>query len=139
MGDYIKCFTISVYWVGFKVGYHPVIKDARAEGKSGYTWSKLFSFAFDTIMAYSNKPLRLTLKLGFYIVVFSIILVLYYLLRYIFGGIGVSGFTTLIISLWFIAGILISLIGVLGIYLGRVFDKVKNRPIYIVRDKLNFD
>lgn len=139
MGDYIKCFTISVYWVGFKIGYHPVIKDARAEGKSGYTWSKLFSFAFDTIMAYSNKPLRLALKLGFYIVVFSIILVLYYLLRYIFGGIGVSGFTTLIVSLWLIGGILISLIGVLGIYLGRVFDKVKNRPIYIVKDKLNFD
>ena len=47
MGDYIKCFPVEVRWVGFKIGYHPVIKDARAEGTSGYTWAKLISFAFD--------------------------------------------------------------------------------------------
>lgn len=137
MGDYIKCFPIEVRWVGFRIGYHPVVKDARAEGTSGYTWGKLISFAFNNIIAFSNKPLKIALRLGFYIVAISILLVLYYLLRYFVGGIGVSGFTTLIISFWFIAGILISLIGILGIYLGRVFDKVKDRPTYIIRDTIN--
>jgi dolichol-phosphate mannosyltransferase len=137
MGDYIKCFPIEVRWVGFKIGYHPVEKDARAEGTSGYNWAKLFSLAFDNIIAFSNKPLRMALKLGFYIVIVSIFLAVYYLIRYLAGGIGVSGFTTLIISLWLIAGILISLIGMVGIYLGRVFDKVKDRPVYIVKEKLN--
>ncbi len=137
MGDYIKCFPIEVRWVGFNIGYHPVVKDGRAEGTSGYTWSKLFSFAFNNIIAFSNKPLKLALKFGFFVVLISLILTLYYLVRYMIGGIGVSGFTTLVISLWMIAGILISLIGMLGIYLGRVYDKVKDRPIYIVKERLN--
>lgn len=138
MGDYIKCFPIEVRWVGFKIGYHPVIKDARAEGTSGYTWTKLIAFAFDNIIAFSNKPLKMALRLGFYIVAFSIMLAIYYLIRYFAGGIAVSGFTTLIISLWLIAGIQILLIGVLGIYLGRIFDKVKDRPVFVVKEKVNF-
>lgn len=138
MGDYIKCFPIEVRWVGFNIGYHPVIKDGRAEGTSGYTWSKLFSFAFNNIIAFSNKPLKLALKFGFFVVLMSLLLALYYFVRYMVGGIGVSGFTTLVISLWMIAGIIIFLIGVLGIYLGRVFDKVKNRPVYIVKERVNY-
>ena len=138
MGDYIKCFPIEVRWVGFNIGYHPVIKDGRAEGTSGYTWSKLFSFAFNNIIAFSNKPLKLALKFGFFVVLMSLLLALYYFVRYMVGGIGVSGFTTLVISLWMIAGILIFLIGILGIYLGRVFDKVKDRPVYLIREKINF-
>ena len=80
----------------------------------------------------------MAMTLGFYIVASSILLAFYYLIRYLAGGIAVSGFTTLIISLWLIAGILISLIGMLGIYLGRVFDKVKDRPVFIVNEKINF-
>lgn len=137
MGDHIKCFPIEVRWVGFNIGYYPVVKDARAEGTSGYTWSKLFSFAFNNIIAFSNKPLKMALRLGFYIVMISILLATYYFVRYLFGGIGVSGFTTLVISLWLIAGIIVSLIGMVGIYLGRVFDKIKDRPIFIVKDSIN--
>ena len=137
MGDYIKCFPIEVRWVGFKIGYHPVIKDARAEGTSGYTWEKLISFAFDNIIAFSNKPLKLALRLDCYIVALSILLAIFYLIRYLVGGIAVSGFTTLIISLWLIAGIIISLIGMVGIYLGRVFDKVKGRPVFIIKEQVN--
>lgn len=138
MGDYIKCFPIEVRWVGFRIGYHPVIKDARAEGTSGYTWAKLFAFAFDNIIAFSNKPLKLAMQFGFCIVIFSVLLALYYLIRYLTGGIGVSGFATIAISLWLIAGIIISLIGMVGIYLGRVFDKVKNRPTFIIKEDINF-
>ena len=138
MGDNIRCFPVEVRWVGFRIGYHPVIKDARAEGTSGYTWAKLISFAFDNIIAFSNKPLKMATTLGFYIVVFSILLAFFYLIRYLAGGIAVSGFTTLIISLWLIGGILISLIGMVGIYLGRVFDKVKDRPVFIIKEQINF-
>lgn len=137
MGDCIKCFPIEVRWVGFKIGYHQVTKDARAEGTSGYTWKKLIAFAFDNIIAFSNKPLKMALRFGFYIVLLSLMMACYYLVRYLIGGIGVSGFTTLIISLWLIAGIIISLIGTVGIYLGRVFDKVKNRPLFIIKERLN--
>lgn len=139
MGDYIKCFFIEVRWVGFRIGYHPVIKDARAEGTSGYTWRKLFAFAFNSIVAFSNKPLKMATQGGFVIVLLSLALALFYLVRYVSGNIEVSGFTIIIISLWFIAGIVISLIGIVGIYLGRVFDKVKDRPVYIISEKLNIE
>ena len=138
MGDVIKCFPIAVYWVGFRIGFHPVIKDERAEGTSGYTWAKLIAFALDNIVAFSNKPLRLMLRMGFGIVVISLLLALFYLIRYIAGGIAVSGFATIVISLWLIGGIIISLIGIVGLYLGRVFDQVKDRPVYIIKDKINF-
>lgn len=137
MGDNIRCFIVQVRWVGFKVGYYPVVKDARAEGTSGYSWAKLIAFAFDIIFAFSNKPLKMALRLGFYIVVFSILIALFYLIRYLAGGIAVSGFTTLVISLWLIAGILIALIGMVGIYLGHVFDKVKDRPAFIIKERIN--
>jgi dolichol-phosphate mannosyltransferase len=137
MGDYIRCFPVEVCWVGFRIGYHPVVKDARAEGTSGYTWAKLFAFAFNNIIAFSNKPLRMAMRLGFYIVLAAILLVMYFVIRYLAGGIGVSGFTTLVVSVWLIAGILISLIGMVGIYLGSVFDKVKDRPMFIVKEKCN--
>lgn len=137
MGDYIRCFPVEVRWVGFRIGYHPVVKDARAEGTSGYTWTKLFAFAFNNIIAFSNKPLRMAMRLGFYIVLAAILLVMYFVIRYLAGGIGVSGFTTLVVSVWLIAGILISLIGMVGIYLGSVFDKVKDRPMFIVKEKCN--
>ncbi|MBR6142285.1 MAG: glycosyltransferase family 2 protein [Bacteroidaceae bacterium] len=138
MGDYIRCFPVEVRWVGFNTGYHPVIKDAREEGTSGYTWSKLFAFAFDNIIAFSNKPLKLAMQFGFFIVLLSVCLALFYLIMYLTGSISVSGFTTIVISLWMIAGIVISLIGMVGIYIGRVFDKVKDRPTYIIDESINF-
>jgi dolichol-phosphate mannosyltransferase len=82
--------------------------------------------------------LKLAMQFGFCIVIFSVLLALYYLIRYLTGGIGVSGFATIAISLWLIAGIIISLIGMVGIYLGRVFDKVKNRPTFIIKEDINF-
>ena len=138
MGDYIRCFPREVGWVGFKIGYHPVVKEERAEGTSGYTWLKLFSLSSSIIISFSNKPLKIALKFGFFIVLLSILLSLYYLIRYFVVGVGVSGFTTIVISMWLIAGIIISLLGVIGIYLGSVFDKVKGRPNYIIKEKINF-
>jgi dolichol-phosphate mannosyltransferase len=63
----------------------------------------------------------------------------FYLVRYLSGAITVSGFTTLIISIWFLSGIIISLLGLLGIYVGKVFDKVKDRPVFIIDQKINLD
>lgn len=137
MGDYIRAFPLQVRWVGFRIGYHPVVKDARLEGSSGYTWAKLFALAFYTVMAFSNKPLRMAVRLGTYITLLSLALAAFYLVRYLVGGISVSGFTTIVISLWLIAGMLIALIGIVGIYVGNVFDKVKGRPVFIIRETLN--
>ena len=68
---------------------------------------------------------------------FSVILALYYFVRYLSGDIIVLGYSSLIISIWFLSGINIMIFGIVGIYIGKIFGKVKNRPIYIIKEKIN--
>lgn len=139
MNDAVRYFPTMIQWVGYCKYYLPVQHSGREEGKSSYTFTRLFSLAFNNILAFSNKPLRLTVKLGFTMSLLALLLGLYYLLRYFWGNILVSGFTTIILSLWFIAGILICLLGILGLYIGKIFDQVKGRPYYIIRNNINLD
>lgn len=139
MGDNVRWFPIMVKWVGFNIGYLPVEHSERAEGKSSYSLRRLLSVASDNMVAFSNKPLRLMLQFGFIVVVLSIIIALFYLIRYLSGGIEVDGFTTMVISMWLLGGIMIMLIGMTGIYIGKIFDKTKERPLYIIREKLNLE
>ena len=139
MGDSVRWFPIMVKWVGFKIGYLPVEHAERAEGKSSYSFRRLLSVASDNMIAFSNKPLRLMLQFGFGVVALSLLIALFYLIRYFAGGIAVDGFTTMVISMWLLGGIIIMLIGMTGIYIGKIYDKSKDRPLYIIRDKLNMD
>lgn len=138
MGDAVRWFPIMVKWVGFKIGYLPVLHAKRPEGKSSYSLHRLLSVATDNMIAFSNKPLRLMLQFGFCVVVLSILIALFYLIRYLTGGIAVDGFTTMVISMWMLGGIIIMLIGMTGIYIGKIYDKTKKRPYFIIRDKVNF-
>ena len=139
MGDFIRYFPVMVKWVGFRIAYLPVQHSERAEGTSGYTLAKLLDVTSDCMIGFSNKPLRMTLYFGVGIVCLSLLMVLYYLFDFLINGTDVSGFTTLVISVWLVAGILTSILGMLGLYLGKVFDQVKQRPTYIIMEKLNFD
>lgn len=137
MGDKMRYFPTQVQWVGFRKYYMPVEHDSRLEGKSSYSLKKLFRLAFDTIVSFSDKPLRLTMNVGALITVVSFLIGLIYLIQYLCGHIVVMGYASLIISLWFICGILVFLIGVVGLYLGKTFNQTKGRPTFIVDDKIN--
>lgn len=139
MGDAIRNFPQMVQWVGFKKGYLPVEHAKRAEGSSGYTLYKALKLATDSLIGFSDRILYLVLRFGFYVFLVSLIIALYYLIKFLFGDISVSGFTTLVISLWLLSGILIMLIGVIGLYIGKIFDRVKGRPLYIIDEELNFN
>ena len=139
MGDAMRYFPTQIQWVGFKRAYLPIQHDERAEGKSTYNLSRLFRLAFDTIISFSDKPMRLMVKMGLFVTLASFIVGIVFLVRYCLGEIEVLGFTSLIISLWLLGGIIISLIGVVGIYLGKLFEKAKDRPTFIVNQKLNID
>jgi dolichol-phosphate mannosyltransferase len=138
MKDHIRYFPTMSQWVGFAKGYVDVEHGARAEGESSYSWSALFKLALNNIIAFSDKPLRITIKLGLLIVLFSGLIGLYYLVQYFSGGIKVLGFASLIISIWFLSGIIIFILGVIGVYLGKVFERVKDRPVYIVDKTHNY-
>ena len=139
MNDSIKYFPTMIQWVGFNKTKLEVDHGEREEGSSSYSWRKLFKLAFDNILSFSNKPLKLTVKLGFFIALSSAAVGIYYLILYLNGQIVVLGFASLIISLWFLAGIIMLVLGIVGLYIGKVFDKVKDRPVYIVDQKINFD
>ena len=139
MGDAMRYFPTQIQWVGFKRAYLPIQHDERAEGKSTYNLSRLFNLAFDTIISFSDKPMRLMVKIGVLVTIISFVVGIVFLVRYCLGEIEVLGFTSLIISLWLLGGIIISLIGVVGIYLGKLFEKAKDRPTFIVNQKLNIE
>ena len=137
LGDKIRYFPTMVQWVGFKKAYLPVKHDSRFEGKTSYNFNQLLKLAISTILAFSDRPLRLTLKVGFIISFSSFLVGLFYYFGYITKKITISGFTSIIISIWFLSGIIIFIIGFLGLYIGKIFEQVKDRPSFIVQNKIN--
>jgi len=132
MGDYIRYFPTMSQWVGFNKCAIGVEHGLRDEGKSSYTFMSLFNLAFNNIIAFSDKPLRITIKLGFIVAVLSGLVGFYYLIASIAGYVEVTGFASIIISIWFLSGSIIFFLGMLGIYLGKTFENTKQRPLYII-------
>jgi polyisoprenyl-phosphate glycosyltransferase len=137
IGDCVKSFPLFVYYVGFKQTQIEIEHAQRDSGSSSYTLSKLLNLAFNSIIAYSNKPLRLFIRLGGAISLLAFLIGLYYLGFYLFGQIKVPGYASIIVSLSFLCGIIICAIGVVGVYLGRVFEQTKNRKPFIIETEIN--
>ena len=134
--DYIKFFPLFINWVGFKSISIPIEHGEREEGKSSYSISRLLKLAFNVIISFSDKPLRLFINFGLGISILSFILGIYYLYLAITHRITQPGFSSLILSIWFLSGIIISCIGIVGVYLGKTFDQAKNRPTFIIDEEL---
>jgi dolichol-phosphate mannosyltransferase len=137
MRESIRVFPIMVRWVGFKQIAIPVEHAERIEGKSNYNLKRLFNLALDIILAYSDKPIRLTIKLGFLISFSAFIFTLITFFRYYFGQITVPGYASLIVSIWFFSGLIMMTLGIVGLYIGKTFEGVKQRPIYVIKEKIN--
>ena len=138
MGDSLRYFPAMARWVGFKQTSVNIEHAERVYGKTSYSFRKLLRLGMDVILAFSDKPLRLTAKLGLFISLISIILVIAFLYGHFSGIIKVPGYTSIILSIWLLGGIIIFLIGMVGLYIGKTFENVKNRPKYIISRKINF-
>lgn len=132
MREQLRFFSGLVNWAGFPTASIEVSHAERHEGRSTYTLGKLWKLAADTIIAYSDKPLRLAVGFGFVISLLSFAAGLYILLHAVLYGSAITGWASLIVSIYFMGGIIIAILGVLGIYLGKTFDEAKKRPLYIV-------
>lgn len=135
MGDYHKYFPAMVRWVGFKFTKISVFHAERENGKSSYSFKKSVSLALDIILSFSDKPLRLTVKFGFITSCLAVAFAIYNLFLFFNNKILVPGYTSLIISVWFLSGLIIMVLGMVGLYIGKIFDKVKGRPSYIIMEK----
>ncbi len=133
MGEQLRFFGGLVQWLGFPSSSIEVEHAERFEGNSTYTFSKLWKLATETIIAYSDKPLRIGIRFGFGMAGLAFSYGMYILLRAWLYGSPIPGWNSLIVSLYFIGGIIIAMLGIIGIYLGKAFDESKKRPLYIIR------
>jgi glycosyltransferase involved in cell wall biosynthesis len=135
MRERLRFFGSMVQWMGFPTASIEVLHVKRLVGKSNYTFLKLLILGSDAIIAHSDKPLRIAIKFGFLMALLSFVYGIYFLFHALMYGSPIPGWNSIIISLYFIGGVIISMLGIVGIYLGKTFDESKNRPLYIVRRK----
>lgn len=135
-GKYIRGL---ISWVGFKQVPFYYEREARFAGQTKYPLSKMLKFASTAMLYFSKKPLRLASSLGFLSVFVGLFLALWFTLGKIYGFSNAeSGWTSIITIITFFGGVQLLTVGVLGQYIGILFDEVKARPEYIVDEKINF-
>jgi len=139
MKEYARSFSTLIRYLGFRSCAINVKHAERFEGKSSYTLAKLLRLTTDVILSTSNKPLKMAVKFGFIVSLLSFMLALYNVFAKLTGIIELAGFTTTIFSIWFVGGLILFVLGVVGLYIGKIFDQVKERQIFIVRDTLNIE
>ncbi len=137
MKDAIRYFPAMIQWVGFTSTTVEVDHSERFTGKTSYNLKQLLRLGTNVVLSFSEKPLILVARFGLFISFISFISAVIFLIKYFTGQIEVLGFTSLILSIWFLSGIIIFILGIIGLYLGKTFDRVKERPLYLIKDKLN--
>jgi len=139
MREQLRFFGGLLHWMGFPAATLDVSHGERCEGKSTYTFRKLWKLAMNTIIAYSDKPLRLCVRLGFTLSFLSVLFAFYIIYKNLMYGVPVLGWSSLMVSLYFIGGAIIATLGIIGIYIGKAFDETKKRPLYIISKKLGLE
>lgn len=137
MTEVARSFPSLIGQLGFNKTTVDVVHSERFEGQTSYNFSKLVNLSLDVILSNSNKPLKLTVKLGFVISFLSFLLASYNLFAHFVGMIKVEGFTSTIFSIWFVGGLILLVLGVIGLYIGKIFDQVKGRQLYIIKEVIN--
>lgn len=122
--------------IGYKSEIVYYARNERFAGQSKYPLKKMLNFAWDGITSFSVKPIRLILNLGIVIFFISIIMIIYSVVRKIIGA-TVTGWTFIVCSIWFIAGVQMLSLGIVGEYIGKIYNETKRRPRYIISENLN--
>lgn len=133
----IHYFPSMVSWVGFNKTCIPVQHAERPSGKSSYNFKKKLKLALNIMLAFSDKPLRLIVGFGIIVSILAFIYALIIAYQAFQGKIQVLGYSSLIISISFFSGVIISVLGILGLYIGKIFESLKVKPAYLINKKLN--
>ncbi len=134
MKEQNRVYSLFANWVGYKKIEIDIEHAKRPEGKSSYTLYKMINLAIDSIVSQSNKPLRLAIKFGFLLSLLSFLYGAWLIVRYYVFSISAEGWTSVMVSIYFIGGLMFANMGMLGLYIGKIFDETKDRPIYLVQE-----
>lgn len=129
-----RSFGLLVMLVGFSRLEVGVEHARRASGRSSYSLKSRFNLALEHILSHSNKPLMLAIQTGFLISSMSFVYACWLIIRYFFNAHVASGWTSLMVSLFFLSGLIIMVIGIVGLYIGKIYNEVKHRPLYIIKE-----
>lgn len=134
-----RTYALFVRWLGFEIGYVDVEHRDRFAGETTYSFGKMIALATEAVISQSDKPLRLSIQFGAAVSAFAFAYGVYQVLRTLLWGFPVPGWTSVIVSLYFIGGLLFANLGIVGLYIGKIFDETRRRPLYVVRESLNLD
>lgn len=126
-------------WVGYKQTAILFDREPRYQGQTKWNYWKLWNFALDGITSFSLVPLKVWTYVGLSIAFPSLLYAIYLIVRTIVFGIDVPGYASIMVSVLFLGGIQLLTLGIIGEYIGRVYEEVKGRPLYLVRDRYGFD
>jgi dolichol-phosphate mannosyltransferase len=132
-----RFYGSTIMWLGFKRSKIFADHGKRLSGKPSYTFRKRLRLASDIILSFSERPLKFAIGVGVILSTISIIVATWIIYAAITWGYSVTGWTSLIFSIFFFSGVILVFLGIIGIYLGRVFQEVKKRPLYVVSERLN--
>ncbi len=139
MREHTRFFGGMVGWLGFKTAFVDVEHAPRPYGSSSYTIGKLVRLALGAMLAFSDKPLRLSVKSGLFISFISMCYGIYAIIQKLAYPTVQMGWTSLIVSIFFMGGLVIAVVGICGLYIGRIFEEVKGRPLYVIDERLNHE
>lgn len=135
MRENLRFFGGLVDWMGFPTASISVDHAERYAGETSYSFAKLWKLGIETIIAYSDKPLRLAIRFGFLMSFAAFFFAVKIAVDALTVQSPVMGWSSLIVSVYFLGGLIISLLGIIGLYLGKTFDETKRRPLYVVNHK----
>lgn len=136
MRELHRAFVIYIKWLGFKQTTLDVEHDSRKEGKSSYNFKKRMNMAMSILTSQSDKLLKLTVGVGFFVMLCSIFAIVAIVIQYFVRDVD-PGWSSTIATICLMSGMIIVSVGVVGIYVGNVFMQSKERPLYVVRTVLN--
>ena len=137
LNEYYRSYPLLLHWTGFDVAAVDVQHAARFAGRSSYNFRRSLRLAVAGVTSQSNRPLHFSITFGFLMALSSLLYALHLVIQYYVHGVSVAGWTSTMVSIFFIGGLILAQLGVVGLYLGKVFDQTKNRPLYLVKQVIN--
>jgi dolichol-phosphate mannosyltransferase len=137
-GDYQFHYLLVLRWLGFKQSFIEIEHYERKAGKSSYNFKRLFEHALVAIVFQSDKLLRFNIYIGFIIALFSIVGIIFLLISYFIHGYA-QGWPSLFMLLLFTLGAVLFSLGIIGLYIGKMFEQVKSRPKFVVKELINLE
>jgi polyisoprenyl-phosphate glycosyltransferase len=139
MGETLRFYGGIVDWLGFQRTTIPAKHGSRFAGNSGYNLGKRLLLAYQIILAHSDRPLHFSIAFGLLISLWSGGTGLWMIMRSLFvEQYSVEGWTSLIVSIFFMGGIILMVLGIMGVYIGKMFNETKGRPLYVVQEEVGF-